>query len=392
MREPRKAKLTEFLVQRQSPQPGPFLIWDLLQRGLVLRVQPSGYRSYKVIYNHHGRTRWFHIGAADAIGLADARRIAGRIMVQVSEGKDPAAERKAERGKGTFAELAAKYVEQHSKKTNKSWKQADALVRRFLIPHWGKLQAGSIARTDVKAMMGKIAAPHVANLTLAAASAIFSWAAKEDLISGANPCRDVPRNPAMARERVLSDSELPQFWAAMTPPLKMILLTGQRPGEVRHMRWEHIVDGWWQLPGEPVPAIGWPGTKNAASHRVWLPGPARDLLPEPRRSGFVFPGRRGNPVDRLEQVMKKIYTDLGVDRVVPHDLRRVHGTWITRLGFGREAMNSIQNHREGGIATVYDRHQYGEENQRIMEAVASDIMTLVEGRCASDNVVRMIPG
>ena len=59
--------------------------------------------------------------------------------------------------------------------------------------------------------MGKIAAPQVANLTLAAASAIFSWAAREDLISGSNPCRDVARNPTTARERVLSDSELPQF-------------------------------------------------------------------------------------------------------------------------------------------------------------------------------------
>jgi integrase len=249
------------------------------------------------------------------------------------------------------------------------------------------LQAGNITRADVKAMMGKIAAPQVANLTLAAASAIFSWAAREDLISGSNPCRDVARNPTTARERVLSDSELPQFWAPMTAPLRMILLTGQRPGEVRHMRWEHIVDGWWEMPGEPVPEIDWPGTKNAASHRVWLPGPALALLPEPRRSGFVFPGRRGQPIGQLEQVMKSIAADLGVAHVVPHDLRRTHGTLITRLGFGRDAMNRIQNHREGGIASVYDRHQYADENRRIMEAVASHIM----GTATTDNVVQISP-
>jgi hypothetical protein len=28
-----------------------------------------------------------------------------------------------------------------------------------------------------------------------------------------------------------------------------------------------------------------------------------------------------------------------------------------RLGFGRDAMNRVQNHREGGIADVYDRHE-----------------------------------
>jgi hypothetical protein len=37
-------------------------------------------------------------------------------------------------------------------------------------------------------------------------------------------------------------------------------------------------------------------------------------------------------------------------------------------------MNRIQNHREGGIASVYDRHGYPEENKRIMEAVAAHIM------------------
>jgi len=51
-------------------------------------------------------------------------------------------------------------------------------------------------------------------------------------------------------------------------------------------------------------------------------------------------------------------------------------------------MNRIQNHKEGGIADVYDRHQYTQENQRVMEAVASHVVALAEGRTAS-NVVPM---
>ena len=78
---------------------------------------------------------------------------------------------------------------------------------------------------------------------------------------------------------------------------------------------------------------------------------------------------------------------LGSNGLTPHDLRRTHGTTITALGFGREAMNRIQNHKEGGIASVYDRHQYADENKRIMEAVASRIMALVEGRAVESNVV-----
>jgi hypothetical protein len=62
---------------------------------------------------------------------------------------------------------------------------------------------------------------------------------------------------------------------------------------------------------------------------------------------------------------------------------------VTRLGFGRDAMNRIQNHKEGGIADVYDRHEYEDENKMIMEAVAKRIVALAEGRTAADNVVPM---
>ena len=88
--------------------------------------------------------------------------------------------------------------------------------------------------------------------------------------------------------------------------------------------------------------------------------------------------------------MRTINADLGMtDRVTPHDLRRTHGTTITGLGFTRDAMNRIQNHKEGGIASVYDRHQYREENKQIMAAVAEHIVRLAEGRSTADNVVTL---
>ena len=72
----------------------------------------------------------------------------------------------------------------------------------------------------------------------------------------------------------------------------MILLTGQRPGEVTHMRREHIEDGWWTLPGAPVPALGWPGTKNGETHRVWLPARRKNYSPS-WTVRIVFAGPRG---------------------------------------------------------------------------------------------------
>jgi integrase len=386
-----KVRLRELSVRNAKKKSKSYMIWDVVQRGLGLRVQPTGAKAWKCVYSRHGSPRWYHIGNTDVIGLADARTAAAEIMIAVAKGRDPAAEKKAERGAGTFAELAAKYLEQRAKKKNRSWKQADALVRRYVLPRWAKLQATTITRGDVKQMLGRIEAPVLANQVLAAVSAIFTWAVREEILP-ANPCKLVARNDTRSRERVLSDSEIPKFWAAFddaglvaSSALKAILLLGQRPGEIANMRREHIVDNWWQLSGSPIPGI-WPGTKNGQSHRVWLPAPVQALIAElsdDKTTGFVFAGARGRAIARLDVDMRTICKTLGVEKVTPHDLRRTHGSTITALGFGRDAMNRIQNHKEGGIASVYDRHGYADENKRIMEATAARLLSLAEGHTDS---------
>ena len=279
--------------------------------------------------------------------------------------------------------MASRYVEEHARKANRSWQQGDRLVRRYALPYWGKLQASSISRADVKAMMRRIEAPILANQTLANVSAVFTWAVREEILPS-NPCKLVARNAVHSRERVLADSEVPRFWATfddaglvVSSALKTILLTGQRPGEVACMRREHIVDGWWEMPGEPLAALGWPGTKNGQAHRVWLPQPVRGIIEELSDTGFVFDGARGAS---LQSAMRNICKKLDVERATPHDLRRTFSTTVTGLGFGRDALNRVTNHKEGGIAGVYDRYAYADENKKIMETVAARIMALVEGQ------------
>ena len=331
------------------------------------------------------------IGAAGRLGLKEARQITREKMAEVYRGVDVQAERRAARKADTFDALAGRYREEYAKLRNRSWPQADTLVRTYLLPRWAKLPAHTITRADVRAVFNKITrdgSPVLANQVLAAASAVFAWALKNDVANvQANPCSGIERNRTKARERVLSDREVPLFWAAFEDAglvrccaLRMILLTGQRPGEVRHMRWEHIEDGWWTLPSDPDGA--WPGTKNGQTHRVWLSQPAQAILEELRdgqTEGFVFPGHRGRAIAGLDAAMKAICKGLGVNvKVTPHDLRRTHGTTVTSLAFTRDQMNRLQNHKEGGIGSVYDLHNYAGENKQIQKAVAAQIMDLVK--------------
>jgi integrase len=383
-----KRKLSALTVQRAKPRARAYLIWDTGARGLALRVQPTGRKSFCVIYRAGGRPRWLHLGDADILPLSEARELATETMLQVIRGKDPAAEKKQNySGTIIFSTLAQRYVEEHAKRKNKSWRQADYLLRRHVLPLWGDLNAEALKRSDVRALLGKIDGPSLSNQILASVSAVFSWACNQELLSN-NPARGVERHAKVSRDRVLSEAEVKLFWQAFGQAgiagtaLQVLLLTGQRPGEVSRMRWEHIAEGWWTMPG--AASAHWPGTKNAQTHRVFLPQSVQEILVQlgKAESGYVF----GRP-PRLPVVMRDICQDLGVPRVTPHDCRRTHGSTITALGFGRDAMNRIQNHREGGIADVYDRHEYAEENKRVMEAVASHLIALASGNAGSSNVV-----
>jgi integrase len=155
------------------------------------------------------------------------------------------------------------------------------------------------------------------------------------------------------------------------------------------MRVEHIVDGWWQMPGAPT--LDWPGTKNARDHRVFLPQAVRDIIASligDKASGFVFStGRR--PITNLDATMRDLCSTLGIEsKVTPHDLRGSHGSTVTRLGFGRPAMDRVQNHRTSTVTDTYDRYAYAVEDKTIMEAVASHFLTLALGGGDSGKVVR----
>jgi integrase len=372
-----KRKLTDLFVSTRKVAERDELIWDVKQPGLALSVRTTGRKAWKVIYRYHSRPRWLHLGDVRSIALADARRLAARVVLDVIEGKDPAAQRKAERLTGTFADLASQYVELHAKKHNKSWKQADKLVARYLLPKWGKIKASAVTRADVRAAMIRIEAPIVANQVLASASAIFTWAVKQEIVN-VNPCHGVDRNPTSDRERVLSDAEVALLWPQLDPGLKLILLSGQRPGEVAAMQAAHIVDGWWQMPGKPQG--DWPGTKNGRDHRVALSDSATDLVE-------VHLADKGG-ANRSSTLIKKLVAEFDIERATPHDLRRTCLTWITRLGFGRDAMDRIANHKKGGVTDVYDRHGYADEDKRIMAAVARHVAALVE-ETAPSNVVAL---
>ena len=196
---PRKQKFSDGFIKRLKPQAErAYAVWDTRQPGLAVVVQPSGHRAFKFVYSFRSRPRWYHIGNA-AIPVADARRLAAGVMLKVIEGRDPAAEKKAERQGSTFAELAMNYVERHAKKKNRSWQQADKLVKAS-VTALGQVAAANITRAVMSKQQSSAWIRHLPTRRWRRHPPYSRGRCVKTFLK-INPCLKVERNAAVSRER-----------------------------------------------------------------------------------------------------------------------------------------------------------------------------------------------
>jgi integrase len=362
----------------------PTRYWDFgakAQPGLVLVALPSGSKTFYAYYTLNGRKRWLRLG--DGISVAAARYAALGVKNDVVRtNADPVAQRQIARSSGTVAELVAAYVAGLRAQGKRSWRYTERLLQGRILKRWGKQGAGAITRADVRVLAASMAdVPIMANAVLAAVSGMYTWAITNDFEgippNHANPTDGVPRNPTKDRERVASDDELRKLWPHLPPVLRLILMTGARPGEALNLRSCDLKDGWWCQPAEP--AGRWKGTKNKKPHDVYITPAIAGIVTEVADRHF----RERTVAAQMEAACKAA----GItDPIRPHDLRRTWATRCTGAGHTTEQMDRCLNHVRRGrgarVSRVYDRHVYRLENAAIWTKVAGIIMAVIEGKGA----------
>lgn len=146
--QPTKVELTDLMLRRliltAREQKCPrYALWDKRQEHLALRVAPTGRLIWNFVYQHHGQSRWHKFGSFPNIGVADARKLCRKLVVQVDDGGDPQADRMAQRKEGTVEELIPDYVKDRKNgPQGKAWKQTERLLVNHVQPSWGKLRPG----------------------------------------------------------------------------------------------------------------------------------------------------------------------------------------------------------------------------------------------------------
>ncbi len=386
--------------------------------GLYLVVQPSGATSWAVRYRINGTPKKVTLGTYPAISLPDARSLARKALVAVSEGRDPSEERKAakraarEAVRDDIESVVSSFIERYAKLHTKpgSAEQTERLLRKEVVGAWRGRPVGTITRRDVILLLDQIVdrgAPVTANRVLAATRRMFRWAMERGLVD-ATPTEGI-RAPSAekARDRVLSDNEVGRVWVASDAIgwpfgsfIKMLVLTGQRRDEVAAMSWSELDldNGLWTLPAER--------SKNGYAHVVPLAPAAVAILRNlpvvlhgARPSPFVFTTTGATHISGYSRAkaaldaamlarLKKEAADRGEDpdevELQPwrfHDLRRTMASGMARLGVSIHVVEKLLNHVSGtfgGIVGVYQRHDFAEEKLSAVNAWCYHVTSLLK--------------
>ena len=393
--------LTDAYIRSLKPRPGERLVdYDAKARGLCLRSTVTT-KSWSFIYRPDGssRQRRYTIGDYPAWSLSSAREKALTLRQAVQDGHDPVADRKQRREALTVAALIDRFIAK-AKGSLRSWQAYESLLRRDVVRAMGDRPAGQVTRAEIANMLDTIhgRAPAVANGVHSALSSVYGWAVSEGLVTD-NPVRGLRRrHAARSRERVLSDNEVRFFWQAtanMVPAyrdaLRLVLLTGQRPGEVIGIRAEEvdIVKAVWRIPASRV--------KNKRDHIVPLTGEALLLLRqlvEWQQSGPLIRTPRGYEATNVS--LAKAFSGLRAHglfpgaKATPHDLRRTAATLMGRLDIDQMTIARVLNHASTTKATVtgsiYDRHTYEPQMRRALQALDAEVRHILTDECGADNV------
>lgn len=383
------SKLTDAKIKGlKAPASGQVEHADSDVPGLRVRIGASGVKTFILRKRIAGKLRNITLGRYDErrFGLAAARRKARVLVSDIEAGKPLDKATVPTNAAPTIRSLMPAYLA--SKSHLRSYREIERIAKCHILPALGDRIADAVTRGEVTAFVDGIEAPTMARAVHAQLSAFYSWAMPRLDALPANPCRDAGR-PAKprSRDRVLTDAELAALWryagteaAPWGPGFRLLILTGKRREELFQANWSEfdLEAGEWRIPPDRV--------KNDTTDIVPLSAPALAILKAlPRKGAKLFPTRTkaraedagpsgySKALDRFRAEVDKALGRApltGKDRWSYHDIRRTLGSGLQRLGVRFEVTEAVLNHTSGsrgGVAGVYQRHDWKAEKRAALE-------------------------
>ncbi len=392
-----KAKITKRLVDDAQAVGGkPLFVFDSDLAGFVLKVTPTGRKTYQLRFRMGGRTtplKTYTIGKHGPLAPDQARGIAEGLIGDISRKIDPAtakARKQAEdRGVPTVETLSAEFLDIHGKTKLKprTLEEYGRAFRTYINPKIGSMKVRDVAHGDVERLHHAMRTmPTSANRTVAALSKFLSWAIRGGYRPDRdNPCRGLEKFKEQARKRYLSPAEIAAVGEAIrsceqagiiTPwhagLFRCLLLTGMRRDELRKLEW-----GWVDLERN---VFALPDSK-VGRRDIPIAAPVLQVLADlPRVDGnpHVFCGAKaGQPIINIAKAWKRVLKAAGIAHARPHDLRHTAASVGVTSGASLVLVGAVLGHRNSKTTERYS-HLSDDPVRATSEAIAQRIWAAMD--------------
>ncbi|WP_258087207.1 tyrosine-type recombinase/integrase [Xenorhabdus bovienii] len=395
-------KLTDMAIKRAKPKEKSYTLAD--GNGLSLLVETNGSKGWRYRYQFTGKTKMISLGIYPVVTLTEARAKRDEARKQVANGINPSEARKAEKvasisqSENTFKNIALEWYE--GRKDRWSVGYRDDMMDAFekdVFPYIGDRPIADIKPMElleVLSVMEKRGTTEKLKKVRQRCGEVWKYA----IITGRaeyNPAPDlasafVPHK----REHYahLSVSELPEFLSSIDKymgsqivrvALRILILTGVRPGELRKAEWSEINfdTGIWEIPAEKM--------KMRRPHIVPLSEQVIELLkqihPISGSYQYIFPSRTDYRKHISDMALNTMIRRMGYSgRATGHGFRHTMSTILHEQGYNTAWIESQLAHVDkNSIRGTYNHAQYLDGRREMLQWYANYMDALERG----ENVV-----
>ncbi len=398
-------RLTEALLDSFAKTDRDQFLFDAMLATFGYRLTPAGTGIFFV-----GKPRR-RVGFRPPLKVAEARELAGQMLIDIRQGRDPALEERARQqalagGKMTVKSLSEEWMAKHVAKLKpRTREDYQRLFDQHINPALGHLpvvEAG-IGYDDANGLHVAMArTPRRANYTLATLRALMNYAIRRKL-RVTNPVKGLKMYRERKIERFLSEAEI--FKAAEgiiaaersgkigphgAAGLRLALFSGARSGEVTAIAWKDIDWERKQIRLSDDSEEPEPGRKSGARTIHLSEAAIAVLKTVPRVSRYVIAGaNEDEPYKNLGRAWIIARKYAGLDDVRLHDLRHSYASLAAGRGVSLLMIGKLLGHKHPATTQRY-AHLARDAAATVNDELGAAMVAAIEkGRPPTAKIVKL---
>lgn len=378
--------LTDIAIKNAKPREKPYKVSD--EKGMYLEVRPNDSYWWRLKYRFGGKEKLLSLGTYPEVTLKEARWKCDAARLLLREGKDPSAERKAEKrtqrlhSQNAFELVAREYIEKYANRWGKSHRHyVQRRLEANIFPDLGNRALAEIEAPELLDVIRKMearGAHDLAHRVMQVCSQVFRYGIATGRCAR-DPAADLRGALTPHKKRhmaVVRAEDYPQLLASIEAyegdlqtrlALKMLALTFVRTQELIGAEWQEFdfEAAMWVLPADRM--------KMKAEHLVPLSRQALAVLEDLRRingeSRYVFAGINPRKPMSNNTMLYALYRMGYRSRMTGHGFRSVASTILNEIsGFRSDVIERQLAHCErNAVRGAYNRAEYLPERRKMMQ-------------------------